>query len=242
VHDPVAEDGEAAPDPLGVGRLDVVPAGEVERDPVVGEAAQCVEQLQHPLAGHPVADADGRGPAAVAQVGYRAGRHGRHVAPGRDDPNAVGGQPVRRGDEVLAQRLAGRDQQPAAAVQVPVEHGLDPLPRSAVVDATRRLVENRGKGPTTVGGPLGPRGDEPGRDAVDQQDVAVGQGEGVGPQPHGHELDLGVVVTRQFGKAAVVEVAAAELLGTSEGQKGDEHAGPPRRPDSLRPRRTVRWR
>jgi hypothetical protein len=36
VHDPVAEDGEAAPDPLGVGRLDVVPAGEVERDPVVG--------------------------------------------------------------------------------------------------------------------------------------------------------------------------------------------------------------
>jgi hypothetical protein len=42
VHDPVAEDGEAAPDPLGVGRLDVVPAGEVERDPVVGEAAQCV--------------------------------------------------------------------------------------------------------------------------------------------------------------------------------------------------------
>jgi hypothetical protein len=49
VHDPVAEDGEAAPDPLGVGRLDVVPAGEVERDPVVGEAAQCVEQLQHPL-------------------------------------------------------------------------------------------------------------------------------------------------------------------------------------------------
>jgi len=29
VHDPVAEDGEAAPDPLGVGRLDVVPAGEV---------------------------------------------------------------------------------------------------------------------------------------------------------------------------------------------------------------------
>jgi len=84
--------------------------------------------------------------------------------------------------------------------------------------------------------------DEPGRDAVDQQDVAVGQGEGVGPQPHGHELDLGVVVTRQFGKAAVVEVAAAELLGTSEGQKGDEHAGPPRRPDSLRPRRTVRWR
>jgi hypothetical protein len=40
----------------------------------------------------------------------------------------------------------------------------------------------------------------------------------------------------------VVEVAAAELLGTSEGQKGDEHAGPPRRPDSLRPRRTVRWR
>jgi hypothetical protein len=78
------------------------------------------------------------------------------------------------------------------------------LPRSAVVDATRGLVENRGKGPTTVGGPLGPRGDEPGRDAVDQQDVAVGQGEGVGPQPHGHELDLGVVVTRQFGKAAVV--------------------------------------
>lgn len=54
MHDPVAEDGEAAPDPLGVGRLDVVPAGEVERDPVVGEAAQCVEQLQHPLAGHPV--------------------------------------------------------------------------------------------------------------------------------------------------------------------------------------------
>jgi hypothetical protein len=49
VHDPVAKDGEAAPDPLGVGRLDVVPAGEVERDPVVGEAAQCVEQLQHPL-------------------------------------------------------------------------------------------------------------------------------------------------------------------------------------------------
>ena len=65
---------------------------------------------------------------------------------------------------------------------------------------------------------------------------------GVGPQPHGHELDLGVVVTRQFGKAAVVKVAAAEPLGTSEGQKGDEHAGPPRRPDSLRPRRTVRWR
>ena len=29
VHDPVAEDGEAASDPLGVGRLDVVPAGEV---------------------------------------------------------------------------------------------------------------------------------------------------------------------------------------------------------------------
>lgn len=151
-------------------------------------------------------------------------------------------QPVRRGDEVLAQRLAGRDQRPAAAVQVPVEHGLDPSPRSAVVDATRRLVENRGKGPTTDGGPLGPRGDEPGRDAVDQQDVALGQGEGVGPQPHGHGLDLGVVVTRQFGNAAVVEVAAAELLGTSEGQKGDEHAGPPRRPESLRPRRTVRWR
>ena len=81
-------------------------------------------------------------------------------------------------------------------------------------------MENRGKGPTTVGGPLCPRGDEPGRDAVDQHDVAVGQGEGVGPRPHGHELDLGVVVTRQFGKAAVVEVAAAELLGTSEGQKG----------------------
>ena len=99
VHDPVAEDGEAAPDPFGVGRLDVVPAGEVERDPVVGEAAQCVEQLQHPLADHPVADADGRGPAAVAQVGTGR-RHGRHVAPGRDDPNAVGGQPVRRGDEV----------------------------------------------------------------------------------------------------------------------------------------------
>ena len=65
VHDPVAKDGEAAPDPLGVGRLDVVPAGEVERDPVVGEAAQCVEQLQHPLAGHPVADADGRGPSGM---------------------------------------------------------------------------------------------------------------------------------------------------------------------------------
>ena len=56
---------------------------------------------------------------------------------------------------------------------------------------------------------------------------------GVGPQPHGHELDLGVVVTRQFDKAAVVEVAAAEPLGTSEGQKGDEHAGPPRRPTAF---------
>jgi hypothetical protein len=41
VHDPVAKDGEAAPDPLGVGRLDVVPAGEVKRDPVVGEATGC---------------------------------------------------------------------------------------------------------------------------------------------------------------------------------------------------------
>ena len=242
VHDPVAEDGDAAPDSLGVGRLDVVPAGEVESDPVVGEAAQCVEQLQRPLAGHPVADADGRGPAAVSQVGHRAVRQGRHVAPGRDDPDAVGGQPVRRGDEFLAQRLAGRDQQPAAAVQVPVEHGLGPSPRSAVVDATRRLVENRGKGATTIGGPPSPWRDEPGGDAVDQHDVAVGPGEGVGPRPHGHELDLGAVVTRQFGQAAVVEVAAAELLGRSEGEKGDEHAGPPRRPDSLRPRRTVRWR
>jgi hypothetical protein len=63
---------------------------------------------------------------------------------------------VRWGDEVLAQRLAGRDQQPAVAVQVAVEHSLGPSPRSAVVDATRRLVENRGKGPATVGGPLGP--------------------------------------------------------------------------------------
>jgi hypothetical protein len=40
----------------------------------------------------------------------------------------------------------------------------------------------------------------------------------------------------------VVEVAPAELLGRSEGQKGDKHAGPPRRPYSLRPRWTVRWR
>jgi hypothetical protein len=56
---------------------------------------------------------------------------------------------------------------------------------------------------------------------------------GVGPQPHGHELDLGVVVTRQFGKAAVGEVAAAESQKTSEGLKGDEHAGPPRRPTAF---------
>ena len=59
---------------------------------------------------------------------------------------------MRRGDEFLTQRLAGRDQQAAAAVQVPVEHGLGPSPRSAVVDAARRLVENRGEGPTTIGG------------------------------------------------------------------------------------------
>jgi hypothetical protein len=49
VHDPVAEDGEAAPDPLGVGRLDAVPAGEVERDPVVGRRPSASSSSSTPL-------------------------------------------------------------------------------------------------------------------------------------------------------------------------------------------------
>jgi hypothetical protein len=116
--------------------------------------------------------------------------------------------------------------------------------RILVVDATRRLVERiaaRGRRRLAARWAHGATSQAAMLSTSRTSPWATMKGS-VGPQPHGHELDLGVVVTRQFGKAAVVEVAAAELLATSEGQKGDEHAGPPRRPDSLRPRRTVRWR
>jgi hypothetical protein len=68
----------------------------------------------------------------------------RNVGPRWHDPNALGRQVVRRGNELFAESVAGGDEQSAPAVQRAVERGLDRPPWPPVVDAAGPLVDDRG--------------------------------------------------------------------------------------------------
>jgi hypothetical protein len=62
----------------------------VQRRQLGGEAGERLEQLERPLARHPVADAEERSPAAGAEIGAAAWR-GHRVAAGRNHQDPVGG-------------------------------------------------------------------------------------------------------------------------------------------------------
>ena len=164
-----------------VARVRVGPTDEMERDVVVWQSGDRVDQLDEALVRQPIGDRDHAEPALVAEWGTGAGE--REVAAGRDH--------LHRCDPVVAegtgQDRAGRDHEVAASVGREVEDAARPTTPARTVDPARHLMDERDHGgPPTAA----ERVDElPRREAVDHDDIGGRQPDVGGRRgPHGDPM------------------------------------------------------
>jgi len=142
----------------------VLVAGEVKRRGALRQARDGVEQLEDALARYPVRDAQERRRPARSHVD-RLGRCRRDIPPRRDHADAL--LVDARCGELVGEQVAGDDQKPGVPIGQVIQPALEPHPKSAMVDAARRLVEDADeRGCRRTG--RKPRACERGGDAVEQ--------------------------------------------------------------------------
>ena len=112
--------------------------GRIERD--TGEG---LEKIERAFPSHPVADGQECDGSSLPQIRW-FGRRRAGVAAGRNDTNPIDGQTVDL-DELVGQRLARHEEQPAPSVQRLVDVVLHAPADAAPVDTARRLVQHRGE-------------------------------------------------------------------------------------------------
>ena len=126
ILDAVDEVGRGHPGTYAPGEavVDVVTSSEMQCRLVVGKSREGVKEVERSFSRDPVADRHERDAAAPSEIRGSCRARRRQVTAWRHHHDPIDRKPVSSSSELLAQRLAGGDEELAPPVERAVERGL----------------------------------------------------------------------------------------------------------------------